>query len=206
MLKRTIMSVAVVLLAVSAAQAQLPVPIPGLNFQAQDFDVALANLIALDGGINTPIVSNQLLTWNNAQSLDQMAHNAIGSQTSVGFISEDADATGNSATLLIGQGVLTGGGQVQHIGNGVDPVMQGQGLGMIATSGIQKSGGIGAGNANHVIVLDNAQTGGNLAGIASESSNIVGTQTQSFSGAATSAGLVESSMGITTNQQQVIAN
>jgi len=206
MSKKMILSVVVVLIAVSAVRAQFPPPIAGLNFQAQSLDVALANLVGLDGGLNASIVSNQRLTWNSAHSLEQMGHNAIGHQGSIGFISEDANADGNSATLLIGQGVLTGGAQAQHMGNGVDPVMHGQGLGLIATSGIQKAGGMGIGNAAHVIVLDNSQTAGNLVGVAVESSSVLGTQTQSYSGQADSIGLIESSLAVSTNQQQIIGD
>ena len=46
MFRKVILSAAVVLLSVSAVQAQIPVPPVGFNQQYQDFDVALGNLVS----------------------------------------------------------------------------------------------------------------------------------------------------------------
>jgi len=196
MYKGMIFAVAVSLLAVSAVHAQSG------GSQSQDFDSLLANVINFNGGAQDA-GSDQFLTIGQNNVLHG-EHAFEGAQHLSGFISETAWSNGNSAVMLTGQGAAVIGGQSQLVGGGVGPIAQIQGLGVGATQGIMKTGGIGNSTANHVVMLTQGQNAANLGGNLASTTNIIGVQDSFYNGAATSEGLVESSMSVITNQEQAI--
>lgn len=188
-------SVAVVLLVGSSAFGQL-----GAIDQFQDSAIGLTNAVDLMHGHQTGS-SQQNLCIDTEQFQDPVC-DSWASQRLLGNFVEVGCASGDCAVVGVAQGLEALGSQGQIVGNCVEPKQEAQSLGLAAAQGIVKSGGAGQGNAQHVIVLQEDQTGVNSAGLMSERIAVVGLQDSNLQGSAGATGTVQAQMGVTVVQSQ----
>ena len=195
MLKRFIFSIAIVMLVSCGAFAAV------LN--TQEFLSSVGNSIMLNNGMQTASGQNMLFV-DNHQSAMKCGLNAMAAQNQIGAFIQNGAACGECATIVLLQELQAGGMQMQNIGDCVDAKMQGQGLALTVGQGIAKADGPGHGDAFHSIVLNQDQSGTNVAGSMSESSSVIGLQNSNIMGDACATGQVQSTMSVTTTQTQSV--
>ncbi|OHB57581.1 MAG: hypothetical protein A2173_11230 [Planctomycetes bacterium RBG_13_44_8b] len=195
MLRRFIFSMAVVMLVSCGAFAAV------LN--TQEFLSSVGNSIMLNNGMQSANGQNMLFV-DNHQSGMKAGLNAMAAQNQIGAFIQNGSACGECADIILLQQLQAGGMQLQNIGDCVDLKMQGQGLALSAAQGIAKTDGPGHGNAFQSIVLNQDQSGMNVAGSMNESSSIIGLQNSNIMGDACATGQVQSTMTVTTTQTQSV--
>ena len=189
MSKLAMFTLVVVLVAGSSAAAATD--------QMQDVTIGLTNAVDLLHGHQT---------GNSQQNLcldtDQDINNGLVHQNLLGNFVQVGNAQGDCAAVDITQTLVAGGSQAQSVGYCVEPKMQAQSLGLAAGQGLARSYGLGGGDANHVVVLQEGQTATNSAGIMAGNSNVVGLQNSIVNGTAGSTGGIGTTMGVETVQSQ----
>jgi hypothetical protein len=196
MLKVVAFSVAVVLFAGSSVFGTTM----GAIDQLQNTNIGLTNTIQLLQGHQAADSIQNLAVAN-----DQLANRACGAyagQSLLGNLAQIGHASGDCAIVGVLQALTTVGMQAQLIGDCCDAKSQGQGLSLLATQGLVKSEGPGAGHGLHQIVLREDQGAGNAAGTMQESSAILGLQSSDLTGSACATGMVNSTMNVGTIQSQ----
>ncbi len=146
--------------------------------------------------------SAQNLVVDNAQCATGMC-NGIANESLFAAIGQVGDAWGHCALVGLNQTVTAVGLQSQTVGDGVAPKAQLQSLDMLAGQTLGRGEGAGGANGLQTIVLNEEQQANNAAGVMNESSRILGMQTASVYGEPGSTALVNSTMAVTTTQEQL---
>jgi len=170
--------------------------------QIQDFTAALGNGVSLLHGSQGATSDNFLTVLNNQCAGAQCF--TFATQEQIGFFSQVGSADGMCALIGVEQTIMGLGVQSQTIADGVGTKLQGQNLGLLAAQGVAKADGGGAGTANQVMSISQDQMGLNTLGPAHESSVVFGVQTASIQGAPGATGMAGGTIGVTTNQAQVV--
>jgi hypothetical protein len=126
---------------------------------------------------------------------------AWGVQHRAAGLAQGGNIIGLGAPVAVGQHIEGSAQQGQLIAGGVGPKIQGQSLGVTASQGIVKGIGLGSASAGQIAVLSESHSGGNAAGVMSESSTIIAGQQANVSGLA--GALVGGSIGVTSTQSQI---
>jgi len=186
-------SIICVLLIGSSASADL------LNSQLTT--IGVINTIDLLRGEQVANASQNLVV-DNVQCATGMC-NGIAQESLFAAIGQVGNAWGSCALVGVAQTVTAIGLQSQNIGDGVAPKAQLQTLSMIASQALGRGEGVGGANGLQTIVLRESQQASNPAGIMNESSSILGMQTGNVYGEPGSTALVNSTMAVTTTQEQI---
>jgi len=185
-------SMVFVLLAGSGALAGLT--------QDQITGIGLTNALSLMNG-DQFAGSMQSLVVDNAQCATGMC-GALAEEHFFASIGQSGDADGYCGLVDVIQLVGIDGMQIQQVGDGVAPKIQGQSLDVVAAQGLGKAEGFGAANALHTIVINEGQTANNAAGVMNESATVMGMQSSTIVGQPGAIGIVDSTMAVTTCQSQ----
>jgi hypothetical protein len=94
-------------------------------------------------------------------------------------------------------------GQAQDIGNCCQDVAEAQGIGLLATQDVSKDVGPGGAGGGHTILINNTQSGGNLATHVHETTFIDAKQSNGVGGGALSQASTGSSLDIQSAQGQL---
>ena len=146
--------------------------------------------------------SAQNLVVDNVQCATGLC-NGIAKESLFAAIGQVGDAWGSCALVGLNQTVTAVGLQSQTVGDGVAPKAQLQSLDMLAGQTLGRGEGAGGANGLQTIVLNEEQQANNAAGVMNESSRILGMQTASVYGEPGSTALVNSTMAVTTTQEQL---
>jgi len=163
--------------------------------------IGVGNAIDLLRGQQQANASQNLVVDNVQHATDICA--GYASESLFAAIGQVGDAWGHSALVGLNQTVTAIGLQSQNIGEGVAPKAQLQSLDMIAGQTLGRGESAGGANGLQTIVLRENQQASNPAGIMNESTSVLGLQTANVWGEPGSTALVNSTMGVTTTQEQI---
>lgn len=206
MLKKMTISVVAIMLAASTAQAFNPPGwgSEGFNIQSQDLAASLESLI--DFAQSEQHADNhQWVDVYNKHNLDN-AHNIDAWQEQKYFLSEVGKADGDSADLDLAQAIDGVGSQLQLVKGGTGSKAQWQAQALGGAQLLTKVGGEAHAVGSHTALLNESQGAENSAGSMYEASNIIGSQTLTYSGGPTAVGAVGGTMNVATQQSQVVVN
>ena len=170
--------------------------------QMEDFTANIGNAVNLLHGTQSASSSNLLTVLNNQSAGTPCL--TFAKQEQIGFFSQVGSADGMCALIGLEQQITGAGVQMQSIGEGVGPKLQGQELALLATQGVAKADGAGTATADQVMSISQDQNAMNAAGPANESSVVFGVQNAMISGAPGATGMAGGSIGVSTSQTQTV--
>lgn len=168
--------------------------------QDQFTGIGLTNAVSLLNG-DQHASSMQNLVVDNAQNATGIC-GGLAQEYLFAAVGQSANANGSCGLVDVIQVLGIDGLQGQIVGDGVAPKAQAQTLDMVAGQALGKAQGFGAGSALQTIVVNEAQTANNAAGVMNESATIMGMQTSSSLGQPGATNLVDSTMAVSTSQSQ----
>ena len=206
MLKKISVSVVVMMLAVSTAQAFDPPdwPMDGFNIQSQDLHAQLEGLIEFDQS-EQHTTNFQWIDVFNKHELEN-AHDINAWQHQKYFLSDASIANADSANLAVVQASDAMGSQLQLVKGGVGEKAQWQAQGLDSVQAMAKLNGEADVVGNGSTFLNESQAAENLAGSMFESSNIIGDQSLSYIGEPTAVGEVQLPLSVDVQQSQIVVN
>lgn len=146
--------------------------------------------------------NSQNLVVDNAQCATGMC-NGVAAESLFAAIGQVGTAQGLCALVGLSQTVAAVGLQSQTVGDGVGPKAQLQSTDLIANQALGRGEGQGGANGLQTIVLYGDQQANNAGGVMNESTSVLGMQTGYVQGQPGSTALVNSTMGVTTTQEQI---
>ena len=202
MLSRFAISVAVILVVFSSftlAQTTIVVP-DGYKFHQQDFAIGALNSLLL-GGAGGTVTSQNLATVIQNQSDWKPCSEAVQDELVV-FV-QDAVVTGQcGGTWAVGQDALVAGAQMQLVGDGCNPKIQSQNLGVGLGQIVTKLDGSGSANAAQNVASVQNQMASNSAGTMTENNVVVAGQMSQVVGGPCTSGEAVAGLTVGTSQYQ----
>ena len=201
MLSRFAISVAVILFVFSSFTLADVIEVPdGFKFQQQDFAIGSLNSLLL-GGAGGTVVSSNIATIIQNQA-DQKPCSSAYQDGLIVFLQE-GNVTGECGGIwCVGQDALVAGGQMQLIGDGCNPKIQSQNLGVGLGQIVTTLDGTGIASANQNLASVQNQTATNSAGSMTEANVVVAGQNSMVMGGPCTTGEAVAGLTVGTSQYQ----
>jgi hypothetical protein len=201
MFKATLFCSAVLMLLSGTAFAVVVDCPPGFKLQLEDFNIGAMNSVTLIGSVGTAASGNVAMIVHSQNDWKLCSD---GQQNELVIFAQNGDICAYcGGTWNIGQEALVAGGQMQLIGDGCDPKIQMQSLGVGLGQAVTKIDGTGAATAVHDVAVIQNQAANNSAGGMNEGSIVLAGQVSSITGGPCTTGQATSGLTVGTTQTQM---
>ncbi|MFC1762639.1 hypothetical protein ACFL6U_11235 [Planctomycetota bacterium] len=197
----TLALIVALLSSVALADVEVPGWLTTGVLQTQGQATGITNVVSLQhGSYGTNTAAVDIKNMQNVLG----ACNLVAKQNQIGFLMGTASACADCGLVDVIQGIGTIGNQVQMVGGGSGPIVQSESMTLEGVQGINKTEGLGNGNALQAGMVSQDQTAINANATVRESSRINAIQASSLVGAPGTSGVVGSTVEATTTQLQMV--